>query len=134
MAGSTSAYTGFHLIAKRDIKKGDELLVDRTRNANFAHSLYFSSMPSAEDYALVDEMVRAIGEQGLASTLTEAQFQDMLFRLATEVVVVGYPDRARILKSLFPRTKQEFEQSLKVGVAKFRLVERSLEWIERNGK
>jgi hypothetical protein len=137
MAGASSAYSGFHLIAKRDIQKGDELFVDRTRNARLAHPLYSTQLPLAEDYELVDDMVRAIADGGgLVKSLTEAQFQDMLHRLANEVLVQGHPLRGSIIvqQSLFPRTKREFEHCLQVGAAKFRLVERSLEWIETNGE
>ena len=136
MAGATTAYNEFHLIANRPIAKGEELFVDRTRNARFAHPAYYSSLPSAKDYEWVDDRVRAIGESGLLASMNEAQFHDMLYRLMQELVMPGMRNdmaRARRLSALFPRTQQEFEKCFQVGVARCHLVEKSLDWIQTNG-
>ena len=136
MAGATTAYHGFQLIAKRPIAKGEELFVDRTRKARFAHPAYYSTLPSAKDYEWVDDRVRAIGEGGLLEIMTEAQFQDMLYRLMHETILPGVGSdlaRAKRLQALFPRTKHEFKKCFQVGSAKCHLVEKSLEWIQTNG-
>ena len=136
MAGATTAYHGFQLIAKRPIAKGEELFVDRTRKARFAHPAYYLTLPSAKDYEWVDDRVRAIGEGGLLEIMTEAQFQDMLYRLMHETILPGVGSdlaRAKRLQALFPRTKHEFKKCFQVGSAKCHLVEKSLEWIQTNG-
>lgn len=133
LAGASTAYTDFYLIAKRDIEAGEELFVDRTRNARFMHEAYLDQLPSAQDYERVDEMVQAIGDQGFYDQLTEAQFQDMLYRLAHEVTTVGNPSRARAVQALLPRNKEQFARCYEVGAARFRFVERSRDWIRSNG-
>ncbi len=134
MAGSMTAYADFHLIAKWDIKAGEELFMDRTENARFAHPLYYSRIPSVEDYGIVDEMIKGIAKDGFDSSLTEAQFNDLLYRLGKEVLETGYASRAQVLRDIFPRSKQQFERCLLLGTARCGLIKRHLEWIKRKGE
>lgn len=133
MAGASTAYTDFYLVAKRDIRMGEELFVDRTRNSQLEHPLYTTLLPSVKDYELVDGMVQAIAQQGLSSSLTPAQFQDMLYRLGAEILESGHPNRKDALRKLLPRTLDEFERCLEKGAARYRLIERSHDWIWKNG-
>jgi hypothetical protein len=138
MAGSSTAYTNFYLIAKREIVAGEELWVDRTRNTKLAHPAYhWNHLPTIPDYELVDTMVQGIAQQGLSTTLSPAQFQDMLYRLGHEVVESGYPShRAQVLQKLLPRTLEEFERCRKLGSARYRLLRRrsrNVEWMQTNG-
>lgn len=138
MAGSSTAYTNFYLIAKRDIVAGEELWVDRTRNTKLAHPAYhWNHLPTIPDYELVDTMVQGIAQQGLSTTLSPAQFQDMLYRLGHEVIESGYPShRAQVLQKLLPRTLEEFERCRKLGSARYRLLRRparNVEWMQTNG-
>lgn len=133
MAGSMTAYTNFHLIAKRDINAGEELFIDRSGNSRFAHPSYRTKLPVVQDYNVVDEMVQGIANEGLLTMLTEAQFNDLLYRLKEEVIETGYKGRAKVLQDIFPKSKLQFERCLELGIARCGLMERNLGWLETNG-
>jgi hypothetical protein len=77
MAGSFTAYHKFALIAKRDIKAGEELLVDQTRRSHYRRIAH--TLPSAEDYDNADAIVRDLAEANM--DLTEAQWTGTAYNL-----------------------------------------------------
>lgn len=133
MAGSSSSYYNFSLIAKRDITAGEELFVDRTRNAQFISYLYKKSdslgrlpPPSEEDYDRADEIVGGIGEAQLE--LSESQWTDVLYRIRTEILPVGQSttssEQQSILAQLLPKTKRQLDKALTMGTARMHLIDR----------
>ena len=103
MAGSFTAYHNFALIAKQDIKAGEELLVDRTRSdyRRMAHDL-----PSAEDYDNADAIVKDLAEANME--LTEAQWTGTAYKLGLFCCRTFFPVRLVSQNCLWPHPQQTF--------------------------
>lgn len=146
MAGSFTAYhttnptanSAASLIAIQPIAKGEELFMDRTSSSSssFVPSAYYEGLPSINDYAMVDELVQSLEEEQQQEQLTEAQFQDLLHRVATELIpAAGYDTvKTAILQALVPRSVREFQACRQQGSAKYRfLPPKTISQLEQEG-
>ena len=144
MAGSFSAYGGFTLLAKRAIKAGEELFVDKSsHNDNIQHpqltpimkgsattSLMFMTsnnnpyqniQPTTEVYEEADNIIKSLLDENanLDGQLTDAQWIDLLYRLKTEIITATSTPQSSIhdnmLAYVLSSSLEDLKYSQKVG-------------------
>eukprot|EP00539_Tryblionella_compressa_P012070 CAMPEP_0178807154 /NCGR_PEP_ID=MMETSP0745-20121128/16764_1 /TAXON_ID=913974 /ORGANISM="Nitzschia punctata, Strain CCMP561" /LENGTH=1120 /DNA_ID=CAMNT_0020467107 /DNA_START=31 /DNA_END=3391 /DNA_ORIENTATION=- len=131
MAGSSSAYHGFQMIASTFVFAGQELFLDYNGEQSAKHPLLPSSrvldgMPRADDYHEAEKIVNALWllhekqAHNFQQSFTPAQWIDLLHRIRTEILV---HERREWIGSLLPRTFEELESAYEQGVARYRLRE-----------
>lgn len=140
--GAFTSYDNFTFVAKTDIGAGQEILAS-------VHDNWYDDflkekkpgifVPTKDDYQRADKLVTRLAEfrRNHDGHVSDAQFLDMLLRIKTEMMSSpeskSNPQDANII-GLLPSSLSEFHASSEKGTARSQLNERSLDWLERNGR
>lgn len=139
--GAYTSYDNFTFVAKADIQAGQEILA--SVNENWYDYLREKKpgifTPTKDDYDRADKLVKHLAEfrRNHSGRVTDAQFLDMVHRIKTEMLSYG-PSKsnsndANIIQ-LLPSSLSGFDAAAEKGTARSQLNERSLDWLEQNGR
>ena len=139
--GAYTSYDNFTFVAKTDIQAGEEILA--SVNENWYDYLREKKpgifTPTKDDYDRADKLVKHLAEfrRNHSGRVTDAQFLDMVHRIKTEMLSYG-PSKsnsndANIIQ-LLPSSLSGFDAAAEKGTARSQLNERSLDWLEKNGR
>lgn len=139
--GAYTSYDNFTFVAKTDIQAGQEILA--SVNENWYDYLREKKpgvfTPTKEDYERADKLVKRLADfrRNRNGRVSDAQFLDMVHRIKTEMLSYetskSNSQDANIIQ-LLPSSLSGFDAAANKGTARSQLNERSLDWLERNGR
>ena len=140
-SGAYTSYDNFTFVAKADIQAGQEILA--SVNENWYDYLREKKpgifIPTKDDYDRADKLVKRLDEfrRNHSGRVTDAQFLDMVHRIKTEMLSYepskSNSQDANIIQ-LLPSSLSGFDAAAEKGTARSQLNERSLDWLEQNGR